>query len=108
VRKDLIHAIIAQSRLTVLVKELDDQVLSLRRDSNLVTNRIREVNWTFPDQEVHSMFVAVEEWWNADYHFVDQDTKCPPINCIVVAITNEHFRSQVLCSTAERIGELTV
>ena len=107
-RQNLVHTVVAKSRLAILVKELDDQVFGLFRDGDLMANRVREVDRAFPDKEVHSMLVAVEEWRDADDHFVDQDTECPPIHGVVVAIANEHLRSQVLCSSAERIGQLSV
>lgn len=54
------------------------------------------------------MLVSIEEGWDTDDHLEDEDSKGPPVNSIVVTISNEHLWSEVLCSAAERVGKLTL
>ena len=106
--QDLVDTIGSESCLTVLVEQLDNKVLCFWRDSNLVADWVWEVYWALSDQEVHSVPVAVEEGWNADDHLVDQDSECPPVDSVVVAVPDKHFWGQVLSGATERVCELTV
>jgi len=54
------------------------------------------------------MLVSVEKWRDSYDHLVNKDAQRPPIYGVVVAISDEHFRGQVLSSAAERVGELAV
>ena len=57
-----------------------------------MTNRVREINRTFSDKEVHSVFVAMEKGWDTHNHLVYKDAQCPPVYCVVMTITNQHLR----------------
>ena len=91
VAKDLIHTVCTQSCFAILVKKLDDQILSIWGDRDFVAHRVREIHWSFPDEEVHSVLIAVEEWRNTNNHFVNEYTECPPVYSIVMAVANKHF-----------------
>jgi hypothetical protein len=52
-------------------------------------------NWGMLDQVIHLMLVLVVERRDPDYHFIDQNTQCPPINCVVMARAHYHLRRQV-------------
>jgi len=66
-----------------------------------VTNWVWEAHRALPNQEVHSVFVPVEEGWNANDHLKDEDAESPPIDGEVVAVSNQHFGCQVLGRAAE-------
>ena len=91
VAEDFIHTVSTEPCFTVLIKKLYNQVLSIRGDCDFVAHWVREIHWSFPDEEVHSVLVAVEERRNTNNHLVNEDTKCPPVHCIVMTIANEHF-----------------
>lgn len=69
-------------------------------------NRVRERNVTLFDEEVHSMFVAMEERRNAYNHLIDENTESPPIDSVIVTVADNHFRSKILSSTAEGVSKL--
>ena len=74
VRQDFIDAVASKSRLAVLVKKFNDEVLSLGWDRDAMTDGIREAHRALSDEEVHSMLVSVEEGWDSDDHLENQDT----------------------------------
>jgi hypothetical protein len=49
------------------------------------------------------MVVAMEERCNTNKQFIEKNTKGPPINRMVMAITDDHFWGEVLRCPAERI-----
>jgi len=67
-----------------------------------------EIDLALLDEVVHLVLVAVEEWGDAHDHLVNQDAKRPPVYGVVMAVTNQHLGSEVLGSTAEAVGKLTV
>ena len=73
-----------------------------------MTYGVWETYGTLTDQEVHSVLVPVEERWDSNNHFKDEDTQCPPIDGEVVAISNEHLGGEVLSCPTERIGKLAL
>ena len=70
--------------------------------------RVRETHGALPDEEVHAMFVPVEERWDSHDHLEDEDAERPPVNGKVVTVSNKHLRGKVLGSSAERVGELAL
>ena len=53
------------------------------------------------DGSVHQMLVLVEEGWDADQHFVEEDAEGPPVNCVIVTFAGEHFGRKIFSSAAE-------
>jgi hypothetical protein len=53
------------------------------------------------------VLVAVEERGNTDNHLVDEDAKRPPVDCVVMPISNKHLGCKILGRPAERVGQLT-
>ncbi len=49
----------------VLIQQLLDNILSTRTDSDSVLGWIRKVHWALLYQEIHSVLILVEEWWNS-------------------------------------------
>ena len=101
VRQNLVNAIGTETLRSVLVEQLHDEVLRLSRHSNSVADRVREAHRALSNQEVHSVLVSMEKWWNAHDHLEDEDAKRPPVHSEVVAVANQHLRCQVLRSAAE-------
>lgn len=54
------------------------------------------------------MFIAVEEWWNADDHLVDENAERPPIYGVIVTVTDQHLWGEILSGTAERVSDFTL
>jgi hypothetical protein len=101
VGQNLLDTLGTKAGFAAFVEQPEDQVLGVGRHLNLVTDGIREVDVRLFDQKVHSMLVTVEEWWDSHNHLVNKDTERPPIDRVVVTISNEHLRGQVLSSSAE-------
>ena len=55
------------------------------------------------NQLVHLVLVWVVEWRDANYHLVNEDSKCPPVERLVVAGPLNHLGRQVLGGAAERV-----
>lgn len=53
------------------LQKLGDEVLSILGDEDLVLLWNWESHAGLFDEEVHSMFIFVEEWWNTYEHFVE-------------------------------------
>jgi hypothetical protein len=93
---DLSCTLGAQSGLWVAIKKSGQQIARSRRD-NLWA---REVQWFRQDLAVHFIGVFVVEWWKTRKHFIQKNTKSPPVDGFGVAIATEEFWSQILwCST---------
>ena len=97
-----------KSRLAILVEQLADKILSVVGDSDSMAYWVREVDRTLSNKEVHSVLVLMEEGWDSNYHFVNQNAQSPPVNRVVVSVSNEHLGSQVFCGSTERICEFAV
>ena len=102
--QNLIDAISTETLGAVLVKQLNNQVLSFWADRDAMAHWVGEAHGTLTNQEIHSVLVTVEEWWDANDHLEDEDTKSPPIDREVMAVSNEHLGGEVLGSSAEGIG----
>jgi len=68
----------------------------------------RPSDWSMLYQMVHLMFVLVVERWNSNYHLVNQNSKCPPVNRVVMTWSYNHFRWQVFRRAAKRVRFLLV
>lgn len=44
------------------------------------------------------------ERWVTGQHLVEQDSECPPVDCLAVALVEENFRSDVLWGSADGVG----
>lgn len=53
------------------------------------------------DLAVHLVGVFVIEWRKTSEHLIEQDTECPPIDALGVAIAQQKLWSEVLGGTAE-------
>lgn len=67
-----------------------------------------EIDLALLNEVVHLVLVAVEERGDAHDHLVNQDTKRPPVDGVVVAVTNQHLWRKVFSSAAETVGKLAV
>ena len=54
------------------------------------------------------MLILVIEGWYADDHLVEQDTKRPPVKCVVVTRADYHLRREILWRSTERVWLLGV
>ena len=59
------------SLIFLFVQELGDEVLGIWRDVDLVLLWNWEGHAGLLDEEVHSMLIFVEEWWDTNEHFVE-------------------------------------
>lgn len=50
--------------------------------------------------------IVVLEWRVAGQHFVQKDTKCPPVHGLAVALVQQDLGSNVLWSSANGVGAL--
>jgi hypothetical protein len=50
------------------------------------------------------MIIAMEERGDAHEKLEQEDTKGPPVNCVVMAIPDDHLRGEVLRRPAEGVG----
>ena len=87
--------------LLLLDQQLGNQILRLWRHSYLMPHWVGEGYHCFLYKEEHLMFILVEERWNADKHFVKQDSKRPQVNCVIVSLAFQHFWGEVLSCTTE-------
>ena len=100
-RQYLINTVRAQTLRSILVQELDDEVLGFGTDRDAMTHRVWEAHRALTDQEVHPVLVAMEEGRNADDHLEDENSERPPVHGEVVTISNQHLRRQVLSRATE-------
>ena len=69
---------------------------------------IWEVDWRLSNEEIHTMLVSIEEWWDSNNHLKNEDSKSPPIYSEVMSISNQHLWSKVLGCTTERVCKLSL
>lgn len=55
------------------------------------------------NQLVHLVLVRVVKGRDSNDHLVDEDTQCPPVECLVVSRADNHFGCEILGCSAERI-----
>jgi hypothetical protein len=48
-------------------------------------------DWSMLDEVIHLVLVLIVEWWNADDHFVHKNSESPPIQCVVMTTSSDHF-----------------
>ena len=65
-----------------------------------------EDNLTLTNQNTESMMILVHEWRSTSRHLVDEDAECPPIHSKSMTLHIQNLRSQILSSSAERLGSL--
>ncbi len=56
-----------------------------------------------------------KEWWITSGHFIDKHSQSPPIHCLVVALGEDDFRSEVFrcatqgpCATFDLLGKTKI
>lgn len=64
---------------------------------------VGENNSTVPDQNTQFVVTLVHEWWSTGHHFVEEDTKGPPVDGEAVALHVENLGGKILSSSAERV-----
>ena len=107
--QDLVETALAtQSLIWLLLQASINEILALLCHVDAVLLSVREVNWLRFDQLVHFSVAGLTcvEGWEANDHFVSQDTKGPPINLICVSYFLQDFRRQIFWSSAERVSLL--
>ncbi len=67
-------------------------------------NWIREYNRTVSYHHTQLMVIFMHEGWSTSCHFVNQDTKGPPINTESMAFHVKNLWSKILSSSTERIS----
>jgi len=85
----------------VFLKQLFDDVTCHGWHFNTEFGGVREGDWAFLDQILHPVLVAMEERSDADYELIKQDAYCPPVNCMIVTVADDHLWRQVLRCAAE-------
>lgn len=60
--------------------------------------------WRLLDEEVHLVLIFVVEWRDADQHFVNQNSECPPVQGVIVARSNDHLGRNVFRGADEGVG----
>lgn len=107
--EDLLQAALSTKALSwVFLEQLANEVSRIFRHIDVVLLFGREehaLGGNHGDQLL-SVSLTVEEGRAANELLIDQNTECPPINCISVAIVLavEHFWSHVLSGAAEGMG----
>mmetsp|Transcript_6696 Transcript_6696/g.11038 ORF Transcript_6696/g.11038 Transcript_6696/m.11038 type:complete len:268 (+) Transcript_6696:75-878(+) len=79
-----------------------DQILCLLVDSSAWWERVLDLDDALEQTDLISS-VGVE-WRASDQHLVDQDTKGPVVNTLVVTLRQNNLGSKVLWSTAKSVG----
>jgi len=69
----------AKSLCFVFFEKLADKILRLRAHFKAMLLLSRPPNGTTLNQIVHLMLILIVEWWNTNYHLIDQNSKSPPI-----------------------------
>jgi len=64
----------------------------------------RELNLALQDFLVDCHRVIIVEGVNTGVHFVDENTKGPPVNGFAVTLVQQHLRSKILGGSAESVG----
>lgn len=67
-----------------------------------------EVYLALFNEVIHLVLVFVEEWRNTYDHLVNKDAKCPPINRVIVSISDQHFWRKILSCATERVCEFPI
>ena len=100
--KNLGHVPFSAKTLSfVFLKEFGDDVTCHGWHFDAEFSWVRERNWAFLDQILHSMLVAMEERSDADNEFIKEDAYCPPVNGVIVTVADYHLWRQVLRCAAE-------
>jgi len=100
--QDLRYVVLeADSLGLVLDQQLVNQVLGFRGHVNVMLFRDWVSHVGLLDQEVHPVFVLVEERRDPHKHFVKQDSQSPPVNSVVMPFVVKHFWREVLSSSTE-------
>ena len=81
-------------------KEMLDETLKLRVE----TFRVARLGVNDLLVDIH--WIIIDEWGVSSMHFVDQNTKGPPVDRLAVSFIEKNFGSDVLWSSANSIGAL--
>ena len=71
---------------------------------HLLVKIARELNLALQDFLVDCHRVIIVEGVNTGVHFVDENTKGPPVNGFAVTLVQQHLRSKILGGSAESVG----
>jgi len=92
VAKDLLGVLqLSKTLLAILIQQHFYQVLRLVTHVYLMLLRVGPSERSLLDQLVHLMLVLVIERWDAYYHFVNENTECPPVECVIVTGADNHL-----------------
>ena len=95
--------LLSKSLFAIFLKELCNEVLCRITYINTVLLGVWPSERCLLDELVHLVLILVIKWWDADYHFVNQYSKRPPIKRVVMTCAYNHLWRQVLRSTTERV-----
>ena len=56
-----------------------------------MAHRVREGNRTLSDKVIHLVFIALHERRNANDHLEDKDAQAPPVQRMVVSVSDQHL-----------------
>ena len=71
---------------------------------NLLVKVAGELNLAAKDLLVNNHGVIIVKWVNTSDHFVGEDSQCPPVNRLAVALVEQHFRRKILGGAAESVS----
>ena len=92
-----------KSLCLVLLEKSLDKVLGNRRNLETETRLVWESHRALLNEVLHPMVVAMEERSNTDQQLKEQDTECPPIDCVVMPASDDHLWGKVFRSPTERV-----
>jgi len=98
----------AQALVLVLVQQLQHNVHELVTVLDLVLTLVWEHYLGLSDLQKKQLALSVVEGCHTDEHFINKNSKRPPVDREVVALVHHHLWSQVLWRAAEGLGKLAL
>lgn len=75
---------------------------SLHLTNCLLVELSRKFNLSLQNVLIDVHGIVIGEWIDADIHFVDEDTECPPVDRFSMSLVEKDLRSKVLGGSTER------